>query len=106
MGAPVWGGVLFVPGIGPVAVAGPLVSWIVAALEGAVVVGGLSALGAGLFSMGIPKDSIIKYETELKAEKFLLIAHGNVEEIKKAQHVLEKTSAEEVRLHTSNQAAE
>lgn len=94
----------FVPGIGPVAVAGPLVSWIIAALEGAVVVGGLSALGAGLFSMGIPKDSIIKYETELKAEKFLLIAHGGVEEIKKAQQILEKTSAEEVRLHTSNQA--
>src|ERR1039458_3499399 len=32
-----------IPGIGPVLVAGPLVAWIIAALEGAVVVGGLSA---------------------------------------------------------------
>ena len=30
-----------IPGIGPVLVAGPLVSWIVAGLEGAVVVGGV-----------------------------------------------------------------
>jgi hypothetical protein len=29
------------------------------AIEGAVVVGGLSAFGAALFSLGIPKDSVI-----------------------------------------------
>jgi hypothetical protein len=53
-----FGSALFlIPGIGPVVVFGPLVSWMVGALEGAVVVGGLSALGAGLYSIGIPKDS-------------------------------------------------
>jgi hypothetical protein len=60
-----WGGIwgmLFgaaffvIPGLGPILVAGPLVAWIIGALEGAVVVGGLSALGAGLYSIGIPKD--------------------------------------------------
>src|ERR1700689_2950816 len=80
-----WGGIwglLFgaaffvVPGIGPVLVAGPVAAWIVAALEGAAVVGGLSAIGAGLYSIGIPKDSILRYEVALKAAKFLLIAHG------------------------------
>ena len=80
-----WGGIwgmLFgaaffaIPGIGPILVAGPLVAWIVGALEGAVVVGGLSALGAGLYSIGIPKDSVVKYETALKSDKFLLLAHG------------------------------
>ena len=64
-------------------------------------VGGLSALGAGLFSVGIPKDSIIKYETQLKAEKFLLIADGTIKETEKARQLLEKTSAEEVNLHTT-----
>jgi uncharacterized membrane protein len=62
-------GFFFIPGIGPLVVAGPLVSWIVGALEGAAVVGGLSALGAALFSMGIPKDSVLKYETALKSDK-------------------------------------
>src|SRR6202451_2729107 len=37
-----------IPGIGPILVAGPLVAWILAALEGAVVVGGFSVLGAAL----------------------------------------------------------
>ncbi|HXW94051.1 MAG TPA: DUF1269 domain-containing protein, partial [Terriglobales bacterium] len=84
-----WGGlwgllfgaaVLFIPGIGPVVAAGSVVTWIIAALEGAVVVGGLSAVGAGLYSLGIPKDSVVKYETLLKAGKFVLIAHGTAEE--------------------------
>jgi hypothetical protein len=37
---------------------------------------GFSELGAGLYSIGIPKDSIIKCETALRANKFLVIAHG------------------------------
>ena len=58
-----WGGfwgILFgsaffmIPGLGPILAAGPVVAWIVGAVEGAVVVGGVSALGAGLYSMGIP----------------------------------------------------
>src|SRR5512141_2977950 len=48
-----------IPGIGPVLVAGPLVSWIIGAIEGAAVVGGLSAIGAGLYGMCIPKDSVV-----------------------------------------------
>jgi uncharacterized membrane protein len=88
-----------VPGIGPVAVAGPLVGWIVSALEGAVVIGGLSAIGAGLYSMGIPKDSVIKYETQIKSDKFILVCHGTPEEIEKARGILENTEAAEVNLH-------
>jgi uncharacterized membrane protein len=84
-----------IPGIGPVAIAGPLVSWIVGALEGAVVVGGLSALGAGLASIGIPRDSILKYETALKADKFLLIAHGTPEQVDHAKTILDRTSTAE-----------
>src|ERR1700734_60504 len=70
-----------IPGIGPLLVAGPLVAWIVGALEGAIVVGGVSAVGAGLYSMGIPKDSIVQYEMAIKTGKFVLIAHGSVNDI-------------------------
>ncbi len=103
-----WGGIwgmlfgaafFFVPGIGPIAVAGPLVSWIVGALEGAVVVGGVSAVGAGLYSIGVPKDSVIKYETQLKSDKFVLICHGTTEEVEKARSILENTEATEVNIH-------
>jgi uncharacterized membrane protein len=85
-----FGSALFtIPGIGPILVAGPLVSWIVAGLEGAVVVGGVSALGAGLVSIGIPKDSVIRYETSLKTDKFLLIVHGASDAVYSAQMILD-----------------
>src|SRR5579871_2859572 len=65
----------WIPGIGPLLAASPVVAWIIAALEGAVVVGGISALGAGLYSIGILKHSIVQYETEVKNGKLLLVVH-------------------------------
>jgi hypothetical protein len=95
-----FGSALFViPGIGPLLIAGPLVGWIVAALEGAVVVGGLSAIGAGLVSLGIPKDSILKYETALKTDKFVVVAHGSADEISRAKDILSDTDAESLEHH-------
>lgn len=103
-----WGGLwgllfgsafFFIPGIGPIVVGGPLVTWIVGALEGAAVVGGVSAVGAALYSIGIPKDSILKYETSLKANKFLLIVHGTTEEVEKAGQILKSTNATETNVH-------
>jgi len=103
-----WGGVfgmlfgaafLIIPGIGPVIAAGSVVTWIVGALEGAVVVGGLSALGAALFSLGIPKDSVLRYETSVKAGKFVLIAHGTADEVERARGILQTSGAEEINFH-------
>ncbi len=88
-----------IPGIGPVLVAGPLVAWIVGALEGAVVVGGLGAIGAGLYSIGIPKDSDVKYETAIGSDKFLVLAHGTADEVAKAKDIMQTTQAVEVALH-------
>jgi hypothetical protein len=87
-----------------VLVAGPLVAWIVGALEGAVVVGGVSALGAGLYSIGIPKDSVVKYEAALKSDKFLVLAHGTTDEVAKAKDILQTTRPAEVALHAAASA--
>ena len=78
-----------IPGIGPILVAGPLVSWIIAGLEGAAVVGGVSAVGAGLVSIGIPKDSVLKYDVALKTDKYMLVVHGTPDEVAKARDVIE-----------------
>ena len=92
----------FVPGIGPVLLAGPLVTSVVAALESAAVFGGLSALGAGLYSLGIPRNSIIKYETQLRAGKFLLLMTAPMEEIEKAENeILRFNAPEEFSLHAA-----
>ena len=89
----------WVPGIGQLLVAGPLVAWIVGALEEAAVVGGLSALGAGLYSIGIPKDSVMQYETEVKNDKLLLVAHGTADEVQRARNLLHQTEAEATTVH-------
>jgi len=103
-----WGGIwgllfgsafFFIPGIGPLVMAGPIVGWILGGLEGAVVVGGLSALGAGLYSLGIPKDSIIQYETALKTGRFVLIAHGAPTETAHARDILNRCNPEALELH-------
>ena len=103
-----WGGIwglllgaafFAIPGVGPVLIAGPLVSWIVGALEGAVVVGGLSAIGAGLYSIGIPKDSVLKYETAIKSDRFLLLAHGTAGEVTHAKDIIQTTHPAQVGLH-------
>ena len=88
-----------VPGVGPLLVAGPLVGWIVGALEGAVVVGGLSALGAGLYGMGIPRNSILQYETAVKSGKYVLIAHGSDAETVHAREIISRTNPEALESH-------
>ena len=88
-----------IPGIGPLIIAGPIVGWLVAALETAVVVGGLSAIGAGLYGLGIPKDSILKYETALKTDKYVLIVHGSVAETTSARDILADSGADSMDEH-------
>jgi len=103
-----WGGIwgllfgsafFLIPGVGPVLVAGPLVAWVIGALEGAVVVGGLSAIGACLYGLGVPKDSILRYETALKIGKFVLLAHGTADEASHARDIINRTHPEELEEH-------
>ena len=90
---------LMIPGIGAVVVGGPLVVYLIGAVEMAVVTGGLTALGGALASIGIPKDSIVRYETALKANKFILIVHGTFLEVEKAKGILMQSNAEEAAVH-------
>ncbi|MEI8020354.1 MAG: hypothetical protein WCH39_19285, partial [Schlesneria sp.] len=82
-----------------VLVAGPLVGWIVGALEGAASVGGISVLGGALASIGIPENTIVQYESELKIGKFLVIAHGTPEEIARAKHYFDLSKSAVTTVH-------
>jgi hypothetical protein len=97
-----WGGLwgllfgaafFWIPGIGAVAAAGPIVHLLAGAFEGAALVGGLSALGAALASLGVPRKSVVKYESELKADKYLVIAHGNEKETEQAREIMNRHQA-------------
>ena len=97
-------GFFFIPGIGPVLVAGPVVAFIAAALEGAAVVGGLSVLGAALYSIGIPKNSVLRYEVALRSDQFLIVVHGTADEVAKASEALRSTAAVDVTVHEAQPA--
>jgi hypothetical protein len=90
-----------IPVVGHVVVLGYLATVVIAGVENAIVVGGLSALGAALFGMGIPKDSVVQYETALKADEFLVMVHGTDEEIGRAKTLLAGTGASSVDVHTA-----
>jgi hypothetical protein len=79
---------LTVPIIGHVVVLGYLAAVVASGVENAVVVGGLSALGAALYSLGVPKDSVLNYESDLKADGFLVMARGSEAEVERAKALL------------------
>ena len=95
------GAFFFIPVLGPLVVMGPLVGWIVGALEGAAVGGAAGVFAAALASIGIPKDSIVKYELDVKAGNFLILARGTPEMIAHAHVVLGTTGASSLVMHTA-----
>jgi hypothetical protein len=105
-----WGGLagmlfgsalMFVPVVGHIVVLGPLAATIAGGLQGAVVGGGLSALVGALTALGIPKDSVLRYETALKADKFLVLVHGDGAQIRRARDVLSAAGSSDVQAHAA-----
>ena len=95
-----------IPVVGHVVVLGYLASIAVAGIENAVVVGGLSALGAALYSIGVPKDSVIQYETAVKTDRFLVMAHGPAAEVARAKTILSTANPSRLDVHAGVQAAD
>jgi hypothetical protein len=91
-----------IPVVGHVVVLGYLAAIVASGLENAVVVGGLSALGAALYGMGIPKNSVLQYETDLKADGFLVMARGSAAEVERAQKLLAASNPSRFDIHTTD----
>jgi Heat induced stress protein YflT len=105
-----WGGLagilfssafLVIPIVGHIIVLGPLVTSIIGGLEGAAVAGSTSALFAALVGWGIPKDSVIQYENDVKAGKFLVLAQGTRDEVARAKDLLGASKPASVALHAT-----
>jgi len=95
-----FGGVFLVaPVAGPVVVLGHLGAMVVGALEAAVAVGGISAISAALYGIGIPEDSVLQYETAVAADAFLVIAHDTPARVELARNILKTAGATRVDVH-------
>ncbi len=110
-----WGGLwglffgglfMTIPVVGHVVVLGYLATAAVSAVETAIVVGGLSALGAALYGIGIPKDTVIQYEAAVKADSFLVMAHGSGEEMLRAKAILGTANPSRLDVHAGVKFAE
>jgi hypothetical protein len=110
-----WGGLwglffgglfMTIPVLGHVIVLGYLSAIVLSAVESAVVVGGVGALGAALYSIGVPKDSVIQYEAAVKADGFLVMAHGSAEEMARAKAILGAANPARLDLHAGAKALE
>jgi hypothetical protein len=110
-----WGGLwglffgglfMTIPIVGHIIVLGYLAAVAISAVESAVVVGGLSALGAALYSIGVPKDSVIQYETALEADSFLVMAHGTAEKMARAKAILNTVNPSRLDVHAGAKAIE
>lgn len=102
-----FGGLLLtIPVVGHVIVLGYLAAVAISAVESAAVVGGLSALGAALYGIGVPKDSVIQYEAAVKADGFLVMAHGAPDEIARAKAILGTAHPSRLDVHARVKAVE
>lgn len=110
-----WGGLwglffgglfMTIPIVGHVVVLGYIASLALSAAETAVMVGGMSAIGAALVSMGIPKNSVVSYETAVKADGFLVMAHGTADEMVHAKAVLAEMNPARLDVHAGLAVAE
>lgn len=78
----------FVPAIGPLLLLGPMAG----GLTGAVV-GGVVGAMAG---WGVPKDEATRLEAHIRAGKYLVAAHGDPEQLVRAEQVLKDTAPDEI----------
>jgi len=85
---------LVLPGVGPIVVAGPLAAALLAGIEGALAGTALGSLAGALVGWGVPKDRALKYETQVKGGKFLVVARGNEEIVAHARSLLAPATPE------------
>jgi hypothetical protein len=93
-----------VPVVGHVVILGYLAAIAVSAVENAVVVGGLSALGAAIYSIGIPKNTVLEYEAAVKADDFLVMAHGSASDVARAKTILQAANPQRLDVHEGAKA--
>ncbi|MFQ5642603.1 MAG: hypothetical protein ACE5FQ_02775 [Thiogranum sp.] len=91
---------VWLPGIGPLAAAGYIVTLMVRGQQGAGRAAGFSLPGAALYGIGIPRCSIDEYEQAIGAENYLLLVSGARHDVERACAILHG-EAQQVTVHSA-----
>lgn len=86
---------LWVPGFGPLFVAGPLAAALIGGVEGIVAGAAGGGLLGALMGWGISKEHILKYQEVVKGGKFLVIANGDEAQVSQARSILQDAEVAE-----------
>lgn len=88
-------GVVFIPGMAPLIIAGPvagvLAGWLEGTLVGAAGAAAIGGLAGALGGLGIPKNEVLKYESRIQAGEFIILVTSSEEDINRAKQMLDKT---------------
>ncbi len=85
---------VWVPGLGPLVVAGSFATSLLGGLEGAAAgTAGGGLLGTLLGSI-VEKQHIPKYEEAIRGGKFLMLVSGSTEDVEQAMRILERQGGE------------
>jgi hypothetical protein len=98
---------LWIPGFGPLIVAGRLASLLLGVLsgiEGAVIGSAYGGVLGTLAGWGIAREHIFKYEAHVRAGKHLVIVHGKPAEVARAHSILQDTKAATLHVHAETNA--
>jgi hypothetical protein len=98
---------LWIPGFGPLLVAGRLASLllgILSGMEGAVFGAAYGGVLGTLTGWGVSKEHIFKYEEHVRAGKHLVIIHGNAKDVAHARSILQDTRATALHVHADVRA--
>jgi hypothetical protein len=93
---------LTLPGVGPLLVAGPLAANFFGVIDGALVGTSSGGLVGALMGYGLPRDRALKYQTAVENGGFLVMAHGNADQIELARGVLEHQDASDLEIASAN----
>jgi hypothetical protein len=92
-------GFYWVPGVGPLLAAGPLVPMLIGANDGQTIDRSHSALRVSLLNMGIPRNRVAMYESAIHAGKFILAFHGTPREVERAEGIFSDAESSETAMY-------
>jgi uncharacterized membrane protein len=87
---------LWIPGLGPLVVAGALASSFIGMLEGAAVGAVSGGLIGALMGYGLTRDKALKYETTVRAGNYLLLVHAEDAKVSTVRRVLEQNGIKDL----------
>jgi hypothetical protein len=95
---------IWVPGLGPLFVAGPFAAALLGGAEGVLAGAAGGGLLGELLGWGVSKEHILKYEEVIKGGKYLVIANGDESQVSQAHTILDSLTADQLSLPKGEKA--